>query len=1216
MAANWQSRTILPGYTTIPSSITSLSFDPYSELLWSGNSHGQVCSLYGLDGERYTSYMAHRNSPVKELCLDDRGIVTLGLNGVKGTKRSAIGKWMVEEPRSSLEAMSMSPGSSEVVAGGNQLDLLVLNTNSGSLVRKIEVPEFIRFLKPGPRSSVVCGDVSGNVQIRDTRVSKAAMQHIQPHKDGLLGIESTVGVVQLGTILFVEFTLLTCHDRFGRVVPEPLVKVYDARMMRPLPPVSFPSGPSFVKIHPRVSTSVFISDLQGQFHVTDLSTSTGTYHMLDISSYVTSMAVSTTGNHLAFGDADGSIHIWTDLEPGQPENFNAFEGIQLDWPSEVQTPPRIDWNDRTPLNSIGLPYYDTPLLSSMPLHMPLPDSSPMFNPPTPIPISVMKGLRTDIFPAHAQNPPENKGKRNLTPSRKAGRSGRNRIGGRQSDEPKFISEQIRDNLKNGGVNNRPRLESRVENLELDISDVANMPKHYRKVEIKYSKFGIEDFDFGFYNKTPYSGLETHIANSYTNALLQILHHIKPIRAVATSQTTLPDLKDNCLLTESGFLFRMLENGKGVNCQSANFSRALSSFPQAKALGILDADISGNHNAPYGNMIQSFNRFLLEQMSVESWTFQPSPQICNNGNMSPISQLLGIESLSVSMCTDGCGSRSVRKGVTHVIEFMYPRKTLSNEVPLPVDFGSILCASIIRDTLTKHVCPVTKQFVPLHSRRIVSTFDSQFPAVLSINAGVHSKENLDIWLNPARRPGESPYSPKPEYFLPFEFGIKRTSDNVQVVTDQDKYDGDMAIYSLKAVIAQIYPDHDSNHLVSIVKISDDELDDNSKSPWYIFNDFLVRNVSPVEALSFSEWKIPSVIYYERKNVDKCVNFTALNQKIDPTILCHDLSISWNRDPKLIKHQVLSEEELPKPGSLVAIDAEFVSMDREEIEFRSDGSRSVIKPSKLSLARVSVLRGEGDLDQKPFIDDYIHTSEPVVDYLTEFSGIILIHNAFTYLTLHSDGDLEPSTSRHTLVPLKAAYRKLRLLVDMGCIFIGHGLSQDFRIINLFVPRNQIIDTVALYQKKDSHRKLSLRFLSWFLLKQDIQLDTHDSIEDARAALLLYKMYKAFEKDGRLEDVLDDIYSEGRRLNWRPPANATTTTNNQISTTPTPTPYEVKIPPQQQSQAAATGSFATIPTIFPSVSQVVSSGIPSQNSFPIVQSTAPIFNNERQAHRDPWH
>lgn len=46
---------------------------------------------------------------------------------------------------------------------------------------------------------------------------------------------------------------------------------------------------------------------------------------------------------------------------------------------------------------------------------------------------------------------------------------------------------------------------------------------------------------------------------------------------------------------------------------------------------------------------------------------------------------------------------------------------------------------------------------------------------------------------------------------------------------------------------------------------------------------------------------------------------------------------------------------------------------------------------------------------------------------------------------DGDLDPETSRHTLVPLKVVYKKLRLLVDLGCIFVGHGLSSDFRIIS---------------------------------------------------------------------------------------------------------------------------------------------------------------------------
>lgn len=72
-------------------------------------------------------------------------------------------------------------------------------------------------------------------------------------------------------------------------------------------------------------------------------------------------------------------------------------------------------------------------------------------------------------------------------------------------------------------------------------------------------------------------------------------------------------------------------------------------------------------------------------------------------------------------------------------------------------------------------------------------------------------------------------------------------------------------------------------------------------------------------------------------------------------------------------------------LVAIDAEFVSMQQEETEFRSDGTKKVIRPARLSLARVSVLRGDGPKAGVPFIDDHIHTSEIIVDYLTEWSGI---------------------------------------------------------------------------------------------------------------------------------------------------------------------------------------------------------------------------------------
>jgi PAB-dependent poly(A)-specific ribonuclease subunit 2 len=77
------------------------------------------------------------------------------------------------------------------------------------------------------------------------------------------------------------------------------------------------------------------------------------------------------------------------------------------------------------------------------------------------------------------------------------------------------------------------------------------------------------------------------------------------------------------------------------------------------------------------------------------------------------------------------------------------------------------------------------------------------------------------------------------------------------------------------------------------------------------------------------------------------------------------------------------------------------------------------------------------------------------------------------------------------------------------------------------SQVLDTVNLYTSEDHKRKLSLRFLSWFLLKKDIQTASHDSIEDARYALLLYKLWKDFKRDDRLSDVMDDIFFEGHKL-----------------------------------------------------------------------------------------
>lgn len=50
--------------------------------------------------------------------------------------------------------------------------------------------------------------------------------------------------------------------------------------------------------------------------------------------------------------------------------------------------------------------------------------------------------------------------------------------------------------------------------------------------------------------------------------------------------------------------------------------------------------------------------------------------------------------------------------------------------------------------------------------------------------------------------------------------------------------------------------------------------------------------------------------------------------------------------------------------------------------------------------------------------------------------------------------------------------------------------------------------------------------------IQSETHDSIEDARAALRLYKKYLELEAQGILQSSLEEMYTVGKSLHWKVP------------------------------------------------------------------------------------
>lgn len=317
-------------------------------------------------------------------------------------------------------------------------------------------------------------------------------------------------------------------------------------------------------------------------------------------------------------------------------------------------------------------------------------TSPFFNPPDPkpIPVSVLSSMKMVDFVGYASLPKELRGQRNLV---KAGPGAAKRMGGkyaRRESAPRFRSDKDRDKadiaaemeevdqFRRSLADSRPstecpnftgRWKSNILNLVSRISILSGSSRQGPRCHT----------DGSFYNHTDFSGLETDILNSYTNALLQALHYTTPIRAIAKAHICVDCTKEHCLLCEAGFLFRMLEDAKGVNCQASNFSRAFSATPQASALGLMDD--KERSTSPYGSLIQSFNRWLMSTFSAEAVvdgeTFDIRASSLDNLSLavpSAVEQVLGIETTTTNTCMN-CGFVATRNTTLNTIDLAYPKK---------------------------------------------------------------------------------------------------------------------------------------------------------------------------------------------------------------------------------------------------------------------------------------------------------------------------------------------------------------------------------------------------------------------------------------------------------------------------------------------------------------------------------------------------------------
>lgn len=1189
--------------------------------------------------QKYTSFQVHPTDEVRNMITMDHSILALTTTSLRSQMRRGIPCFThTSDNMTDMHSLMFNGRTGRVVMGGLQEKLIDFDVSSGKEVSvKSDVSDGTCAILRDHSRFIVSGDApAGRIHLRDPLTLSVA--HTLEAHSGVLSDLDVHG-----------HHLVTCGSHATTRAPDRFLMVYDLRILRAISPIQIHVVPYQLRFLPSMSSRIVVLSSVGQVQLVDTAAlSTPQMSLFQVHSGMegcstVSMDISPSNQCLAFGDTSNQVHLFSSV----PEPvFNPY-ARDTEFADHVETLPPMDINDELAIYaSVPRPHLPPGQNAYVSDYWPDRFNKPAYRPTPDIDPEILRSMKIVGTVGYARNVANLK--RNVVryanvKQRGGGGDSGGTAGAASGHEH---GDQGQGGQGHGHGHGNEKIHSMV-------------PKHYRKVAIKLSKMGTDDFDFDRYNRTGFCGLEASLPNAYCNAMLQILYYGEKLRILLLNHTC---SRENCVCCELSYLFHMMDISPGMPCQSSNFLRALRTIPEASALSLVFTDVNAVWRANVPRLVQSWNRFILQQVHMQSslpkniglesgsrrpyWTAARSPMKTAKASSDAedisaafdqprqqqqqqqtdsmgedektenlFTSLLGMMQEKVNVCTR-CKDVKTTHDTLLLCNMMYPESVASpgpaaaaavstgggngsngkEDVIGKYSFADIVCSSMCPEQTTPAWCDQCRKYQTTNQTRNLQSL----PHILSLNAGMDNSQDIAFWtaqmeyLYTEANPEEEPESrtqpaasatqtqkqlppnvkpcryalactrpdckfwhPEPESstvpahsvdigtkcarlgisWIPLVMTIHRhangkvsTGADVKPLPSTNENDSPDSLKVVETKTYELYGvcwailDPTSAQPTNIVAAINVGPSYHARvaspvSQWYIFNDFSITTILPSEATAVHpSWKLPCVLFFQSRETSAEIAELEYKNPITPEVFLEDKSLAQRGGRKRITFIPLSSDEMPKKGDLVAIDAEFVTLNQEESELRSDGKVSTIKAAQMSVARITCVRGSGLLEGSPFIDDYISTQEQVVDYVTKFSGI-------------KPGDLDANYSSKHLTTLKSTYKKLRYLVDLGVVFIGHGLKNDFKVINIVVPPEQVIDTVHLFHLPH-HRMVSLKFLAWHFLDRKIQGVTHDSIEDAVTALSLYKKYLQLKEEDKLIEALNGLYEHGKECNWKTP------------------------------------------------------------------------------------
>lgn len=140
--------------------------------------------------------------------------------------------------------------------------------------------------------------------------------------------------------------LVTCgyssRQQHGYSALDHFVNVFNLKILHPLPPVPFPPGAAFVRMHPRMSTTCLVASAQGLIYAIDIMNPDSPImrHANIFDTQLLAMELAPSGEALALADGRNTIHLW-----GSPSKIQFTEyASPTEFPDTPAPIPPMDFS--------------------------------------------------------------------------------------------------------------------------------------------------------------------------------------------------------------------------------------------------------------------------------------------------------------------------------------------------------------------------------------------------------------------------------------------------------------------------------------------------------------------------------------------------------------------------------------------------------------------------------------------------------------------------------------------------------------------------------------------------------------------------------------------------------------------------------------------------------------------------------------------------------